>query len=83
MLNLKGIWILTKILIDKNLSDDEVYIVVIPFIDTKKLHRLNIFYNSNKIIDGRIDIVTLKENRKKINEIINEKISIVEVNKIL
>jgi len=61
------------------MTEDRKYIILMPFIDIKKLHTLNVFYNSNQNADKNIEIITLKENRKIINEIMNYRINIVEL----
>lgn len=65
------------------MTDDEEYIMLMPFIDTEKLHRTNIFFNSNKDTNRKISIMTLKENKQKIEEILTKKINIVEIDKLL
>ncbi len=59
--------------------EDENYIVSMPFIDTEKLYRLKIFFNSNERKDRKVDIITLKENKEEINEILEYKVNIVEL----
>ncbi len=61
------------------MTEDNKYIILMPFIDTEKLHRLNIFYNDNRNTNRRIDIITLKENKEKINEILTNKTNIIEI----
>lgn len=61
------------------MTDDRRYIILMPFIDTEKLHRLNIFYKNNQKINRRIDIITLKENKEKIEEILTNKTNIIEI----
>lgn len=61
------------------MTEDNEYIILMPFIDTEKLHRLNIFYNDNRNTNRRIDIITLKENTEKINEILTNKTNIIEI----
>ena len=60
------------------MTEDKQYIFLIPFIDTEKLHKLNIFYN-NKISNRKIDILTLKENKRKIEEILSNNTNIIEL----
>ena len=60
-------------------TDDKQYIVSMPFIDTKKLHKLNVAYKDNKEENNKIDILTLKENKKKIKEILNRSTNIIEI----
>ena len=50
-----------------------------PFIDTSKLHKLNVFYKSNISSSKKIDIVTLKENRDIIDKVLKRKTNIVEL----
>ena len=61
------------------MTEDKEYIFLMPFIDTEKLHKLNIFYNNNKISNRKIDILTLKENKRKIEEILSNNTSIIEL----
>lgn len=65
------------------MTNEKQYIVLMPFIDTDKLHRLNIFHNNNKISNRKIDIVTLSENKEKINEILTKNVNIIELDKFL
>lgn len=58
---------------------EDTYIILTPFIDTEKLHRLNIFYNSNENQKKKIDIITLKENITKIKEILTNNANIIEL----
>lgn len=60
-------------------TDDKQYIVSMPFINTAKLHKLNISYKDNKEKNNKIDILTLKENKKKINEILKKPTNIIEI----
>ena len=60
------------------MTEDKQYIFLMPFIDTEKLHKLNIFYN-NKISNRKIDILTLKENKRKIEEILSNNTNIIEL----
>ncbi len=59
--------------------ENERYILSMPFIDTEKLYRLKVFFNSNETKDKKIDIVTLKENKEKINEVLEHRSNIVEL----
>ena len=61
------------------MTEDGKYIIVMPFIDTEKLHKLNIFYKNNQKINRKIDIITLKENKEKIEEILTNKTNIIEI----
>lgn len=77
--------ILEEIKINTMNSNDNIkeYIIFMPFIDTEKLHRLNIFYRNNKSTSRRIDIITLKENKQKIEEILSNKTNIIELDNYL
>lgn len=61
------------------MTEDRIYIVVMPFIDITKLHSLNLFFNNNPSTNRKIDIITLKENKSKINEILVKEINIIEL----
>jgi len=61
------------------MTEDRVYIVVMPFIDTEKINRLRIFYKNNPKVNRKIDIITLKENKEKIGEILTNKANIIEL----
>ena len=61
------------------MTENGAYIILIPFIDTEKLYRLNIFYQNNRNTDRKIEIITLKENREKIDEILTKKTNIIEM----
>lgn len=61
------------------MTEDKNYIVIMPFIDTERLYRLKIFYKNNQKINRKIDIITLKENSKKISEILTNKANIIEL----
>lgn len=61
------------------MTEDRTYIFFMPFIDTERLYGLNKFYNNNKNIIRKIDIITLKENKEKIEEILTNKTNIVEM----
>lgn len=61
------------------MTEDRVYIVVMPFIDTEKINRLRMFYKNNPKVNRKIDIITLKENKEKICEILTNKVNIVEL----
>lgn len=58
---------------------EDTYIILTPFIDVEKLHRLNIFYNSKENQKKKIDIITLKENITKIKEILTNNANIIEL----
>lgn len=61
------------------MTEDRNYIIIMPFIDTEKLHGLNIFYKNNKNTDRKVNIITLKENKEKINEILTNLTNIIEI----
>ena len=65
------------------MTQDKRYILVMPFLDTEKLHKLNTFYRNNQKTNRVIDIITLKENKEKINEILTNKANIVELDNYL
>ena len=65
------------------MTEDRQYIILMPFIDTEKLHKLNIFYKNNKEINRKIDILTLKENTGKINEILTNRTNIIEIDNLI
>ncbi len=64
-------------------TNDKQYIVSMPFIDTKKLRKLNIAYKDNKEANRKIYILTLKGNRKKIEEILIKKTNVIEIEEVL
>ena len=61
------------------MTEDNEYIVLMPFIDTEKLYRLNIFNRDIKNVKREISILTLKGNKEKINEILTIKANIIEI----
>ncbi len=63
--------------------DEKQYIISMPFIDTAKLHKLNIAYKNNKEKDNKLDILTLKENKKRISKILNRPTNIIEIDEII
>ena len=65
------------------MTEDRQYIIFMPFLDAEKLHRLNIFYKDNKEVNRKIDILTLKENVKKINDILTNRTKIIEIDDLL
>ena len=65
------------------MTEGEEYIILMPFIDTEKLHRINIFFNNNKGTNRKISIMTLKENKEKIEEILTKKTNIIEIDESL
>ncbi len=60
------------------MTEDRKYIILMPFIDTEKLHKLNLFYKNNQKINRKIDIITLKENKEIIEDILTNKTNIIE-----
>lgn len=61
------------------MTEDGKYIIVMPFIDTEKLHRLNAFRKCNQNVNKDIYIITQKENKEKLNEILTNKTNIIEI----
>lgn len=61
------------------MTEDKRYIIVMPFIDTERLYGLNIFYKNNQKISREIDIVTFRDNKEKIGEILTNKTNIIEI----
>lgn len=61
------------------MTEDRKYIILMPFIDTEKLHKLNLFYKNNQKINRKIDIITLKENKEIIEDILTNKSNIIEI----
>ena len=65
------------------IMEDKKYIVFMSFIDTGKLHKLNLAYGYNKESKRNIDILTLKVNRSKINEMLVKSTNIIEIDRCL
>jgi len=61
------------------MTEEKEYILIMPFIDTEKLHRLKVFFRYNQNINIKLDIITLKENEQKIKEILNNKVNTIEL----
>ncbi len=61
------------------MKENKTYIITMPFIDTERLFGLNIFFRNNQNTERKIDIITLKENKEKINEILTNKVNIIEL----
>ena len=59
------------------MTEDGTYIVVMPFIDTEKLHKLKMYSKEKQ--SSKIDIITLKENKMKIEEILSNRLNIIEI----
>lgn len=65
------------------MADNKNFIIWMPFIDTEKLHRLNIYFKESKKINREIDIITLKENINKINEILTNRTNTIILDNLL
>lgn len=61
------------------MTEDENYIVIMPFIDTMKIQKLNIVYNENEDTNKHVDILTLCENKRKIVQLVDKSINIIEI----
>ena len=61
------------------MKEDGTYIILMPFIDTEKLHSINVFYNSNKNQNKKIELLTLKENKDKVKEMLTKDTKIIEI----
>lgn len=61
------------------MTEDNKYIIVMPFLDTERLYRLNRFFRNNQKINRKIDIITMKENKEKIIEILTNRVNIIEL----
>ena len=57
------------------------YILNMPFINTEVLNKIKWYYSTNKEKHNKLDIITLEENKDKINEILNGKCNIKTFNK--
>lgn len=60
------------------MTEDEEYIIFMPFIDMEKLYELNVYFNSKKT-SNRINIITFAENKNKIEQILTKKVKITEL----
>ena len=60
------------------MTEDRTYILIMLFIDMEKLYRLNNLYN-NQESNRKVNIITLKENKEKIDEILVKKTTILEI----
>ena len=58
------------------LLEDNTYIVSMPFINTERIARINWFFEENTELQRKVEIVTLKENKSKIRELLVDKCSI-------
>ena len=61
------------------MTEDKDYIILMPFIDTEKLHELNVFFNKKANEDKKINIMTLSENTEKIREILIKDVKFIEL----
>lgn len=61
------------------MTEDKEYILILPFIDTERIQKLNMFYKNNPKISREIYIATLKENIEKLNEILISKTNFIEL----
>lgn len=61
------------------MTEDKEYILILPFIDTERIQKLNMFYKNNQKISRKIYIATLKENIEKLNEILISKTNFIEL----
>lgn len=52
------------------LLEDGTYIIYMPFINTEKIEKINWFYKENTNTKRKIDILTLEENKNKLQEIL-------------
>lgn len=52
------------------LLEDGTYILYMPFINTEKTEKINWYYQENTESNRKLEIVTLKENKKKLEEIL-------------
>lgn len=59
--------------------ENKRYIVVMPFIDTEKIYRLNVFLRKNPRVERKVDLITLKGNKEKIKEILTYKVNVLEI----
>ena len=63
------------------MTEDKNYIILMPFINTERVYKLNLFLKNNQKKSRKIDIITLKENKEKLNEILTNKVNIIEIDK--
>lgn len=61
------------------MTEDRIYIIWMPFIDIEKLRALNTYYNSNDNKNKKIDILTLGENKRKIDEILKSETNVIDI----
>lgn len=55
------------------LLENGTYIIYMPFINTEKIERLNWYYQENTESNRKLEILTLDENKEKIQEILCDK----------
>ena len=63
------------------LLEDGRYIIYMPFINTEKITSINWYYLENSESNRKLEIVTLEENEKAIQGIVNNKCQIKSFNK--
>lgn len=63
--------------------DNGKFIIIMPFINVEKLHRINIIFRNDKNHNKEIDLITLSENTDKIKEILKRKCNILEIEKLM
>ena len=56
--------------------DDGTYLIYMPFINTEKIEKINWFYKENTNVKRKIEILTLEENKNKIQELLCSKCKI-------
>lgn len=62
------------------LLENNKYVINMPFINTEKIEELNWYYNENSSNYRKIEIVTLEENKKKIEEMLTNKCKVTTFN---
>ena len=63
------------------LLENNTYIVFMPYINTEKIERINWYYNENTESKRKIEIITLEQNKSKIESIIDKKCNITSFDK--
>ncbi len=58
------------------LLENGTYLIYMPFINTEKIERINWFYKENTNVKRKIEILTLEENKNKIQELLCSKCKI-------
>lgn len=56
---------------------NNTYIIVMPFINTEKIERINWYYMQNNESNRKIELVTLEENERKMKEMLSDKCKII------